>query len=228
MRGIKSEKLKQEAMRLRHLGWSYPMIEKKLGVPKATMSSWLSSLKLSKSARQCISARKKENLVKLRHKALEVKHTKWLKNKQELQIEVSNCFENYNFDIRIRELLLAMLYLGEGFKGRSCLGLGNSNPEIIRLFVRLVRDIYDVDEKKFRCFLHLRMDQKEIKEKKFWSKQAGIPLINFRKTQFDERTAGQKTWTNYHGVCIIYYYDAAFDKRLSEVQRMIIKKILGL
>lgn len=228
MRGIKDEKLKQEAIRLRRLGQSYPMIEKKLGASKSTMSNWLSGLELSKSAMRRISVRKKKNLVKLRNKALKIKHVKQLKKKQEMQKKVINCFAACDFDVKIKELLLAMLYLGEGFKGRSCLGLGNSNPEIMRLFVKLVRNVYTVDEKKFRCFLHLRMDQKETKEKDFWSRQVGIPLNNFRKTQFDKRTAGRKTWSNYHGVCIVYYYDAAIDKRLTEVQRMIIKKVLGL
>lgn len=227
MQGIKNEKLKKEAIRLRRLGESYPMINRKLWVSKSTLSGWISGLELSEGARRRIGIRKKNNLIKLRENALRIRRVRKLELNHNLQEAVLKDFTDCGFGNRIKELLLAMLYLGEGFKGRSCIGLGNSNPDIMRLFVKLVRDIHVVDEKKFRCFLHLRMDQKEVKEKSFWSREVGIPLSGFRKTQFDKRTAGKKTWKNYHGVCIVYYYDASVDKRLTEVQKMIIKKILG-
>lgn len=228
MRGIKDEKLKQEAIKLRRLGQSYSTIENKLKVAKATLSGWLGGLRLPKSAMLRISTRKKNHLKNIRPRAQEVKSVKRAERYVQLQRAVIKDFGTDKFDVRRKELLLAMLYLGEGFKGKFCIGLGNSNPEIMRLFVKLVREVYTTDESKFRCFLHLRMDQMEEKEKSFWSRQVGVPLVNFRKTQFDKRTLGRKTWQNYHGVCVVYYYDAAIDKRLSEVQRMIIKKVLGL
>lgn len=228
MKGIKNETLKFEAIKLRRRGYSYPMIEKKLGTPRATLSGWFKSLKLPLSARHCILDRKRKNLEKLREKALLVLKQAVRKRRQEIDDKVAGDFFNFDLDVQEKELLLAMLYLGEGFKKCSVVGLGNSNPEIAALFVKLLRDIYNVEDSKLRCFLHLRMDQDAEVEKSFWSKQLAIPEIYFRKSQFDKRTINSKTWKNYHGVCIVYYYDAKIEKRLTSLQGLLIKKILGV
>lgn len=54
----------------------------------------------------------------------------------------------------VKKIALAMLYLGEGGKKqRGSLMFGNSDPVIINLFLRYLRDCYNIDEKKFRFIL---------------------------------------------------------------------------
>jgi hypothetical protein len=167
-------------------------------------------------------------LAKIRKKALVVLKYGFERRKMVMYEAVKNDYKNYEFDVKIKELLLAMLYLGEGFKKtRSHIGLGNSNPKIALLFVKFLRDIYKVDDSKFRCFLHLRMDQNPEIEKKYWSNQLNIPEIYFRKPQFDKRSS-TKTWSWYHGVCSIYCYDAKIERRLVALQQVLIEKSLGL
>ena len=159
-------------------------------------------------------------------KSLKIKREQKL---QQTKGEIDNDFIKFDFNKNTSELLLAMLYLGEGFKKtRSHIGLGNSNPEIALMFIKLLKLIYKAEESKFRCFLHLRMDQDEKKERVFWSNFLGISIKYFRKTQFDKRTEGTKTWKEYHGVCAIYYYDAKIEKRLVILQKYLISKILGV
>lgn len=227
MKGIKNEILKNEAIKLRRLGYSYPMIEEKLGTPRATLSGWFKGLKLSATARRRILDRKRKNLDILRQKALVVLRREIGRRKQETDDKVTSDFSGFKLDVRTKELLLAMLYLGEGFKRSSVIGLGNSSPEIAALFVKLLRDIFKIEDSRLRCFLHLRMDQDAEAEKSFWSKQLAIPEIYFRKPQFDKRTINSKTWVSYHGVCVVYCYDAKIEKRLTSLQSLLIKKILG-
>lgn len=66
-------------------------------------------------------------------------------------------------------MLLAMLYLGEGFKMVSVIGLGNSNAKIMSVFVNLLRSIYNVPENKLTCYLYLRSDQDVTRETTHWS-----------------------------------------------------------
>lgn len=228
MRGVINKKLKKVAISLRRQGYSYPIIERKIGVARATLSGWFRGLQLSSVAEKLILKRKIRNIKIARTKALELLLKKRNAEIAEMQTAIRSEFENQVLDTAKKELLLAMLYLGEGFKKKSQVGLGNSNPEIALLFVKLLREVYNVSDSKLRCYLYLRMDQKAEVEKKFWSNYLGIPLEYFRKPQFDKRTANFKTWKSYHGVCAIYCYDAKIEKRLTIVQRILIEKIMGL
>lgn len=227
MRGIHDEELKRRAIGLRRKGYSYPMIEKVLSIPRATLSGWLSGLCLSARVKCVLLKRKKQNLLVVREKARVVLQKNRQVASHDRDLKVVEDYKNFGLDIRAKELLLAMLYLGEGFKRVSVVGLGNSNPDICKMFIRLLKDIYNVSDEKFRCYLHLRMDQNSEKEKKYWSKKLEISEQLFRKTQFDRRTRNSKTWSSYHGVCSVYCYDAVIEKRVTALQKFLVKKILG-
>lgn len=227
--GTARDKLKKTAIDLRKRGYSYPMIENRIKVSRSTLSGWLSTLLLSELAREKIVDRKRKNLQKLRLRAVKVLRNKYealrLKSTQEVEME----FDSIVFNTYIKEALLAMLYLGEGFKKiRSSVGLGNSSPQIVKIFVQLLREIYKVDEAKLRCYLFLRYNQSVEIETRFWSAQLSIPPSQFRKAHLDKRTLGKKTWPNYHGVCAVYCYSAEIEKRLTALQQVVVKKLLGV
>jgi hypothetical protein len=227
LKGERREQLRRSAVVLRKNGYSYPMIEKELKVARATLSGWFKDLKLSKAANNIILNRKKKNLIKIREKALLVLRDIAERRREKVYKEVTQDYVDYRFDMRVKELLLAMLYLGEGFKKtRSHIGLGNSNYKIVALFVNYLRSIYNVKNAKLRCYLHLRMDQNPEIEADYWSNKVGIPRIYFRKPQFDRRSVS-KTWADYHGVCSVYCYDAKIEKRLAALQQILLDKNLG-
>lgn len=226
LKGEKRLALKKSAILLRKKGYSYPMIEKELGVIRATLSGWFKDLKLSKVAQYKILIRKKKNLEELRKKALVVLKEMRVEEMEVVEVSVKKTIAEINFENPTKEALLAMLYLGEGFKRKSTLGLGNSNLHILTAFIKLLREIYKVEEKRITCYLHLRHDQDPEKEKIYWSKGLSIKEDRFRKPQFDKRTIGIKTWQNYHGVCVIYCHDAKLQKRLLMFQSLLLNKIL--
>lgn len=203
------------------------MIKNDLDIPKATLNYWFRDVKLSAIAVNRILTRKRKNLECQRKKAIIVLRERLSKQTTEIHNAALNDFKDVKLDLSQRELLLAMLYLGEGFKISSHIGLGNSNPNVMKMFVNFLKDIYKVNNDQLRCFLHLRMDQSDAKEKKYWSKTVGISEKYFRKSQFDKRTIGIKTWKDYHGVCVIYCYSAKIAKRLIALQQIMIDKILG-
>lgn len=209
-------------MFLRRQGKSYPEIEQELGVARSTLSGWLSKIILPTETREIIYQRKKNHLARIRLQAAQAHKNANQKQRDCILEEIEHVFQNTVFSSVHLESLLAMLYLGEGFKMRSSIGLGNANPHILQLYVRLLRLVYTIDVSKFRCNLHLRMDQEEEKEKEFWSQTLNIPRVQFGKTQYDPRTRGRKTREHYHGVCAVYYYDARIEKRLTALQSILL------
>jgi len=72
-----------------------------------------------------------------------------------------------------------MLYWAEGAKKHFSVDFANSNPMMIRVFTKFLRDIYQVDESRLRCMIYCypSHDVKPLTD--YWSK-----LVNIPKTQF--------------------------------------------
>ena len=224
--GLKRDKLKHEAIKLRRQGKTYPSIESTLGVSRSTLSGWFRDLELPKKAQKMIMARKQKNIQRARLLSVESYRIVREARKKAMKEKVRQDLSILPLTPLILEALLTMLYLGEGFKKSDTIGLGNSNPYILSAFVQLLRKIYKVSDIRLSCYLHLRADQDFEKEKKFWSKALRIPLSQFHRPQFDKRTFGKKTWKTYHGVCSVYCYESGLQKRLFALQEVLLEKIL--
>lgn len=218
--------LKQQAINLRRKGFTYSAIEKELGVNRSTLSGWLKNLPLSEAIRRGLQESKQEHLHKMRGLAVLANHRKQEEKRALAKTVAQKMLAQVSLTSEVQAALLAMLYLGEGFKMKSCIGLGNSNPKILCVFIELLQNIFHVEKDGLRCILYLRYDQNPEKEKTFWSAILQIPTENFGKSQVDKRTLGKKTWAEYHGVCAIYCYRADIEKQLTELQRELMEKIL--
>jgi hypothetical protein len=114
-------------------------------------------------------------------------------------------------DTRVAKLVLATLYAGEGMKAekRGFITLGNSDPGVITLYLRLLRAIYPIDESKFRCTVQCRDGQDIEVLESFWSSITGIPRTQFYGARVDKRTIGKPMRRpDYKGVCRIDYFSA--------------------
>lgn len=213
-------KLREKAVDLRKNGKTYSEIQNILGVkiPKGTLSYWLKSVILSERHKIRIQKCVLNNIHKARPLAIAVNKEKrrcylavlWKKN-----IHLKELFVDKN----IAKAALAMLYWGEGAKSRSGSVLfGNSDPHMIKIFLKLLKIVYDADLKKLRCTVQCRADQDVGYLRRFWSKTTNIPLSQFLKTQIDPRTIGKKTKKKgYKGVCRIDYYSADVYNELSTI-----------
>lgn len=83
---------------------------------------------------------------------------------------------------RLKALALG-LYWGEGSKYNSIsIRLANSDPSLLRLFVKFLRDICGVKFEKIRLWLTIHPDISSGMAEQYWSKQLNIPLSHFSKT----------------------------------------------
>jgi phage-related protein len=115
-----------------------------------------------------------------------------------------------------------MLYWCEGSKsGKGALTFGNSDPKIIELFLRLLRQVYNIDENKLRCTVQCRYGQNTLELERFWRKITGIPKDKFYPTVIDERTKGKPLKKkNYKGVCRIDCFSANIYHELMTIPKV--------
>jgi hypothetical protein len=116
----------------------------------------------------------------------------------------------------------SMLYWGEGSKGSPekparIVDFANSDPDMIRIFLKFLRRIYCLDEKKFRIFLYAYSDQDSERLISFWSDITGIPKDQFTKPYIrtDFSNKGRKM---IYGLAHVRYGD---KKLLLDIKNMI-------
>lgn len=79
-----------------------------------------------------------------------------------------------------------MLYWAEGTLKRDTIDFANSNPEIIRVFLKFLREICGINESRLRAYIYVFSDQNIDKIKEFWEKNTGIPESQFVKPYIRE------------------------------------------
>ncbi|MEK7194842.1 MAG: hypothetical protein AAB561_02210 [Patescibacteria group bacterium] len=203
---------------LRKRGFSFSKISKSLGgIPKGTLSYWLKDVKLSSPQKEKLRKENLLHLIRARERALTV-------NRERRKIYFAGIRSQYiGLYNKLKDedtalISLGLLYLAEGTKyEKGTLVFGNSNPNIIRLFLRLLRFCYKIDETKFRCTIQGRSDQDFPKLQRFWRRVTGVPPKQFYAPRVDPRSRGKQTMrAEYKGVCRIDYLSAStFHKVLS-------------
>lgn len=219
---------KDKAIQLRKNGVSVRSVEKKLGIPRSTLSGWFKDFPLSKKFKKKLFQNRLEALVRGREKAAiwhRSQKEKRLKTARQEALGVLNSIELKSKGTL--ELALAMLYLGEGRKTQHFLSLASSDPLILRFYVVCLKKLYNIDVDEFRCTLFLRADQDGRKLKNYWSKKIGLASKTFVRIYNDRRTLGSKTYADYKGVCDVSMNNVATQRRLVFLSRLFCERISG-
>lgn len=202
---------------MRSRGKTYKEIQKILGfdIPKSSLSYWSRTVKMPKFYYDKLEIIKKRNMENCRRLSIAA----FKRKKQERTERIRNKYlylSNYLADKDFALIVLATLYLGEGTKGEhGCITFGNSNAEIIKLFISLLRKCFCLDEKKFRCTVQGRSDMDLRGAEHFWSRVTGVPLKQFYAARIDPRTVGKKSLKiGYKGVCRIDYLSSGVFNEL--------------
>ncbi len=113
---------------------------------------------------------------------------------------------------KILKLAGVMLYWGEGTKKGSNVALANSDPLMVALFVRFLREICGIDEKRLHVTLHHYADHDEMALRKFWAKTLHIPLEQFYVSFLHLNTKGSYKKKSQYGTVSVQYSDKALLK----------------
>ena len=202
---------KRLALELRASGQSYTQIKQVLGVSKSTLSLWLRGIPLSKDRIRLLRDRSEIRIEKYRQTML---------LKRARRFADSCAIERKTLlPLSERELYIAglCLYWGEGLKDlRYSIALYNTNPQMIKFALFWYLNCLKVPPNKIKIKLHLYDDMNIEKEQKFWSKELGLPLGQFRKPYIKKASVAalNRKGAFGHGTCSLVLNDVLLKERI--------------
>jgi hypothetical protein len=127
------------------------------------------------------------------------------------------------------EVLIAgiMLYWAEGAKGGEGVDFANSDEEMIKLFLRFLREIGNITEERLRVYLYCHADQNVKKLKKHWSDATRIPLSQFTKPYINNDTEKKNGREMKHGMIHIRYSDKRLLREIHDLTEQYVKRWVG-
>lgn len=192
---------------LRFQGLSLNQIYERTHIPKTTIRSWISDIKLSTGQKDILKKRALGALQAGRIKVAKIQKDKKLRKEKVLRIKGIKDIDK----LTSREFFIAgiALYWAEGFKNKyeHRLGFCNSDPDMIKFYLNWLEKTLGIDNKKITARLSLNnLYKKRVKEiEHHWSQITGIPLSQFTST-FYQKTNWKKKYdgNNYYGVLRIH------------------------
>lgn len=220
------EELRQEARRLRREGWSLNEISARLGPPKNTLTLWVRGIELTSEQRDRLYQKEVEAIGRNRALAAAVNREARLARIRTEKAKANALLDTLDNQHLANHIAAAMLYLGEGAKGEGAFAFGNSNPQVIRYWLHLLRSSFKVDETKFCIQLMHRADQDYDELRQFWTQ---ITNINrYIKGSIDARTQGIPTKRlDYKGVCKVSYHDVSIRRYLDALAHGLMERSVG-
>lgn len=177
------------AYKMRMKGQSYTEISKGLGMSRSTLSGWFRHLDIPKEAKEKIKNRSRAASIN----ALLTVNRDRVKKAEQSASEHRSTAQRQVRRLSDRELMIAgvMLYWTEGHKRPIMKGgkprtyhavsFTNSDPSRVKLFLRFLRDICDVEDIKIIADLRIHKDQNDAHLLEFWRKTTGLGFSNFKK-----------------------------------------------
>ena len=177
---------------LRRAGWTYTEIAAAIPAAKSTIAGWCGGIVLSDAQIEAIKARTGSVRGVPRD-------TQWRRRQERAAIT-----EEARREARDRSndpywSAGVMLYWGEGFKTENCLGLANSDEDLVRLFIDWSRRYHD-PLMAFRAKLNLHAGNDEHAALSYWSEALALPRSDFNKTFIKPEGTGHRRNHLRHGV----------------------------
>ncbi len=164
--------IRKEAIKLRKRGFSFEEISSLLPVSKSTCSVWLKEVDLSDKAKLRLQKRGLDG----RKRGQLSNHNRALLRDEGIARQIRAEISTLDLNKILLKLLCAMLYWGEGAKGQHRVIFTNSDPLMIRIFLKFFRQSFTLDESRFQASLHLHEYHNHDIQKKFWANITGIRL----------------------------------------------------
>lgn len=205
---------------LRAKGFSIKELSRKFNISVDTVSRWCSKVSLNSKAQKILKNKKRLGQLK----GLDILNQRNVKKLEKVKNNAVKTIDKASFQLSDQKILCSMLYWAEGAKSRhDLLTFINSDPKMIKLFLKFLRNCFPLDESKFRILLHLHQYHNEAEIKNFWSKVTGVPITQFNKS-FRKENTKNRTRKNYMGTISLRYYNSEVAHELQSIYNTVADK----
>ena len=187
------------ALALRLEGKTYGEIRGSFKIPKSTLSTWFSDLKISNNANKILESKRKAGYLKL----LEFNKIRTLSIKKENE-DIRKNYESRIKKLNNRELMIlgAALYWGEGYKNFNLkrgaypyICFSNSDPLMHKVFVPFLERILKITKNRIKCQVMIYPNTNPQKAVQYWKNITQIPVENSRTQLTVSRASqGKRPW----------------------------------
>lgn len=193
---------RERARELRAHAWTLQEIADALGVARGTVSVWVRDVAFTPKPRNRGAANQRPHPMHLAKLA-----------------ELDRCREEaaaWVASMSNRELTAFCLglYAGEGNKTKSMVGLANTNPRLILVFLTWLRSEFDIDESRLRVVLYLHEGLDLDGAVTFWSDLLDIPPSQFGKPYRAAADPTRRSRKQEHGCATLRYSCSLTIRRL--------------
>lgn len=208
-----SQSTKEKVERLRKEGMTYAEIRKIYPIPKSTLSVWLGE----KYPAFFDDNARREHLRKIRTlSAARLRRDKIARDNIHAARGIVVAKQLPAENIEFQKALLSMLYWAEGTKHeKTCaLTFANTDPRLVLLYISMLRNCFEIDEKRIRIRLHIHYYHKKKETRRYWSRLLNVPETQFGKLWIKPRSKTKKFRKNFKGICIVKYGGVALLKEV--------------
>jgi predicted transcriptional regulator len=193
--------IREQARLLRQQGRSVREITRLLGVSKSSVSNWVRDIELTPVQIETLRANQRKysgqnagakmNQKRAKEQRLQYQEAGRKKARQNSKLHLIGC----------------MLYWAEGAKARNGIYFANSDPDMMRLFIRFLREELGVADYRISLLIHCHTDAPdEVRRiEQYWLETLNLPASALNKTQVKTGSLTRKNILEY-GVCSIRVY----------------------
>lgn len=208
---LHAQSIKDHVRELRRGGLSLNQISEKTLIPRTTICTWITDIKLTEKQSSNLRDRVLKALQIGRIKAQEINRNEKARREEELLLKGTREVKR----LSQRELFLIgiALYWAEGFKNKHehRLGFCNSDPTMIKFYIKWLEKCLQVKKNNIvlRVTLNEAYKDKINEFQTYWSETTGVPLQQFTKP-FYQSAKWKRTYNSgtYHGVLRIHVKDS--------------------
>lgn len=199
------EKIEEQtiAQKLRMQGLSIGEIAKELNVAKSSVSGWVRNIEITLEQKQRLMHR---TISPNAAKGNKARSLKCKELRQQYQLNGKILAEKMNNNMLFHNG--CMLYWCEGAKCRNGAKLSNSDPYILKLWMRFLQEIFSINNNDItvyiQCYLNNGITQDEIEQ--YWLDVLKLPINCLRKTSLVTKhpmSKGLKKNKHKYGICNI-------------------------
>jgi len=156
------------AKNLRKLGKTLNEIAGELAISKSTVSLWVRDVPLSKKAKLRLELLREKARVKSAETKAKKREKIWMQEYNVARLDVTRVAES--MAKRDWRIMAAILYWCEGEKKKgSTLVFTNSDPEMVRTFLKSMRNGFNVNENRLKALVHVHEYHDKNRQRTFWS-----------------------------------------------------------